>query len=377
MRKYELSISADYVPDWGTTEAMREFFQNAIDEETRDSSNKMFFEYDPNEQIVRIGNKHSDLDIKTLLFGVTTKKEDREMIGNHGEGYKIATVVLLRLGKSVVFRNYCRKEIWRPRLVKSRKYDGILVPTFFVEQAAIWEKVPEHSLIIEIGGITPEEYHGMKEANLHLQNGVLEKETAYGSILEGEQYAGKVYVAGLFICNEPGLEVGINFKPRVVRIERDRSMVNSFDIKWYAARMVEELKDKELTKRSLGCYTGTYIEAYRVPDEIKNEVAADFINKYGAKAVPVSNQNDIEAMKKRGYKAVIVSEAKKNVIMESKYYADVRETLKEEKEKARPLYDRFCEFVEKIEGRLDEDETVLAYSLADELEGLENVNGEA
>ena len=60
MRKYELSISADYVPEWGTTEAMREFFQNAIDEETRDSSNKMFFEYEPASQIVRIGNRHSD-----------------------------------------------------------------------------------------------------------------------------------------------------------------------------------------------------------------------------------------------------------------------------------------------------------------------------
>ena len=32
MRKYELSISADYVPEWGTTEAIREFFQNSIDE---------------------------------------------------------------------------------------------------------------------------------------------------------------------------------------------------------------------------------------------------------------------------------------------------------------------------------------------------------
>lgn len=367
MRKYELSISADYVPEWGTTEAMREFFQNAIDEETRDCSNKMFFQYNPEEQIVRIGNKHSDLDIKTLLFGMTSKKDDREMIGNHGEGYKIATVVLLRMGKSVVFHNYCRKEIWRPRLVKSRKYEGILVPTFFVEQTAIWEKIPEHSLIIEIGGITPEEYQSMKAANLHLQGEVAGKETSYGSIMEEEQHTGKVYVAGLFICNEPGLEVGINFKPRVVRIERDQSMVNSFDIKWYAARMVEELKDKELTKRSLGCYTGTYIEAYRVPDEIKNEVAGDFINQYGAKAVPVSNQNDIEGMKKRGYKAVIVSESKKNVIMESQYYADVRETLKAEKESSRPIYDRFCEFVEKIEGRLDEEETITAYSLAEEI----------
>ena len=107
MRKYELSISADYVPEWGTTEAIREFFQNSIDEETRDSSNKMFFDYDSESQTIRIGNKHSDLDIKTLLFGVTTKNKDSAMIGNHGEGYKIATVVLLRLGKTVVFQNYC------------------------------------------------------------------------------------------------------------------------------------------------------------------------------------------------------------------------------------------------------------------------------
>ena len=56
MRKYELSISADYVPGWGVTEAVREFFQNSIDEETRDSSNKMLFEYDEAEEKLIIGN---------------------------------------------------------------------------------------------------------------------------------------------------------------------------------------------------------------------------------------------------------------------------------------------------------------------------------
>ena len=73
-RKYELSISADYVPEWGVTEAVREFFQNAIDEKRRDSENSMFFDYDPNGQVIRIGNRHSDLDIKTLLFGESTKR---------------------------------------------------------------------------------------------------------------------------------------------------------------------------------------------------------------------------------------------------------------------------------------------------------------
>ena len=35
MRKYELSISADYVPEWGTTEAIREYFQNCYHAGTR------------------------------------------------------------------------------------------------------------------------------------------------------------------------------------------------------------------------------------------------------------------------------------------------------------------------------------------------------
>lgn len=294
MRKYELSISADYVPGWGVTEAVREFFQNSIDEETRDSSNKMLFEYDEAEEKLIIGNKHSELDIKTLLFGTTTKNDDDAMIGNHGEGYKIATVVLLRLGKTVVFNNYCRREVWRPRLVKSRKYDGALVPTFFVETAAVWEKVPDHSLMIEISGITPEEYEKAKKSNLHLQGDYQKIETMYGDILESPEHKGKIFVGGLYICEEPRLDIGVDFKPCYVRLERDRNMVNSFDVCWYASKMVENAQNAELLKKSIDSYSGQYIMCECVPEDLKNEIAEDFINEYGAKAAPVTDQKDME-----------------------------------------------------------------------------------
>lgn len=366
MRKYELSISADYVPSWGIVEGVREFFQNAIDEETRDSSNKMMLRYDGEKETLTIGNKHSELDIKSLLFGNTTKNDQKEMIGNHGEGYKIATVVLLRNGKTVTFYNYCRREIWRPRFVKSKKYDGMLVPTFFVETSAVWEKVPEHSLLIEIGGITPEEYEQIKTANLHLQE--YEKETSYyGEILKEERHAGKVFVGGLYICDEPRLEIGVNFKPCFVRLERDRSMVNSFDIQWYASRMMEQIKDAEMLKKSLCSYSGYYITQECVPMDLKNEIAEDFINEFGAKAVPVSSQSDMEGMKKRGYKPVIVSEAKKKVILASEYFQDVEEENRKIREMQRPLSDRVCDFIEKIEDKLDEDEVVEIYGFLDEI----------
>lgn len=367
MRKYELSISADYVPEWEIIEAVREFFQNSIDEETRDSSNKMFFDYDEEQQKIRIGNKHSDLDIKTLLFGVTSKKGNGDMIGNHGEGYKIATVVLLRLGKSVVFKNYCRREVWKPRLVNSKKYGGVKIPTFFVENVAIWDPVPEHSLIIEIGNITPKEYEDIRQSNLYLQEGVEKKETSYGAILEAKEFVGKVFVSGLYICSEPRLDIGIDFKPKVIRLERDRSMVNSFDVQWYASRMIEELKDTELTKRAINNYSGTYIKDYNVPEDVKNEIAEEFMNQYGVKAVPVANQTDMEKQKKKGYKPVIVSESKRDIILSSTIYSDVAEEQKKERERARPLYDRFCEFIEKIETKLAENEVTELYEFLDEI----------
>ena len=363
MRKYELSISADYVPGWGVTEAVREFFQNSIDEETRDSSNKMLFEYDEAEEKLIIGNKHSELDIKTLLFGTTTKNDDDAMIGNHGEGYKIATVVLLRLGKTVVFNNYCRREVWRPRLVKSRKYDGALVPTFFVETAAVWEKVPDHSLMIEISGITLEEYEKVKKSNLHLQGDYQKIETMYGDILESPEHKGKIFVGGLYICEEPRLDIGVDFKPCYVRLERDRNMVNSFDVCWYASKMVENAKNAELLKKSIDSYSGQYIMCECVPEDLKNEIAEDFINEYGAKAAPVTDQKDMEALKKRGYKPVIVSEAKKKVILASTYFEDVEEENKKIRESQKPLCERFCDFAERIESKLNEE----LYGFLDEL----------
>lgn len=45
MTKFELTISTNYVPDWTYVEALRELFQNALDQQTENPANKMLFEY--------------------------------------------------------------------------------------------------------------------------------------------------------------------------------------------------------------------------------------------------------------------------------------------------------------------------------------------
>lgn len=100
--KFELSISTGYVPDWGIVEAFRELYQNAIDNETINPENKASFSFvqeDEKTGTVRITNKTSVLTKESLLLGSTTKANDENTIGKHGEGYKIAFMVLLRNGK--------------------------------------------------------------------------------------------------------------------------------------------------------------------------------------------------------------------------------------------------------------------------------------
>ena len=82
MSRFELGMSVNYAKAWNVEDAVREFFQNAIDEEKENPENKMSFNYDKENQILTIGNKKSVLTPKTLLLGVSSKegKSDLEMV---------------------------------------------------------------------------------------------------------------------------------------------------------------------------------------------------------------------------------------------------------------------------------------------------------
>ena len=362
MSKYELSISADYVADWGVVEGAREFFQNALDEQVSDPANEMFYEYDESEHILRVGNKLSTLDIQTLLFGNSSKSDKPGMIGRFGEGYKIATVVFLRNGKEVTFYNYCSREIWHTKLVKSRRYKGALVPTFYVDKVAIWDKVPDHSLIIEIKGITPDEYEDIKQSNLWLQ-GLYDGDpdgryysTSRGKILLEDEYNSKLFVSGLYVCDNDRLKYGYDVNPDQIKLDRDRGLVSDIDLAFLTSRMWTDYhskKDDSFTERSLsviGSFDGQYMH-YSASKETRSAVAQNFIEKNGAKAIPVTSQDEADQITKLDLKPVYVTENEKKLITDSKEFKHNQEGVK-----VKSLYERLEDFMKSVEDRLTNDE---------------------
>lgn len=384
--KFELSISTGYVPDWGITEAFRELYQNAIDNETINPENKASFSFVQEDTentegaetgTVRITNKTSVLTKESLLLGSTTKADDENTIGKHGEGYKIAFMVLLRNGKKIKVYNSSAKEIWEVRLVKSRKYNGQLVTTVFVNKNAVWKKKTDDNLTIEVSGVTHEEYKEVIDKNLHLHEYRSVAVKGYGEILLDEHEAGRVYVEGLYVCEGKGFKYGYNLKASRINLDRDRKLVDSFNLEWETSGMWVKLssENEEYRKRFTAlvsahardvsrsanndCFTYMAAEAYEA-------VYKQFLEENGNNAIPVTDNLKYEEVKRSSsYKPIIVSEDIATMIHKSKTYTEPVEIA------VKPVSVKLSEWLEKVRNKLSDDEIENFESLVSEVKDIE------
>lgn len=356
MQRYELSLSYDYVSSWTYLEAVREIFQNALDEETVNSKNKMFIEYDSEKQVLRIGNKEGVLDRKTLLLGVSSKRDEEKTIGKHGEGYKIASVVLLREGLGLKIYNYSKKEVWTAKCVKSRRY-GTDIPAFDIEQY-IFKSVPDHNLVFEISGFTKEMYNSVVTSNLHL----IKKEfgesglgrmykTSSGDVLLDEKFKGCVFVNGLFVKKISNLVYGYNFAPSMLRLDRDRDLVDNFNLKWSIGGILRLVDDTEFLKEVLQTTDAEYLYSSSITSSLSSlsdAVTKEFFEKNGIDAIPCKSQDDFNRLVRDGYKPIMVSNNTLCAIKSSK-------CLGESVTKVLSLREQFSSWYKEIKGYLPEE----------------------
>lgn len=334
-KKYELSLTKDYVLNWSIQDALREIVQNAIDQEVQNNS-KFSIDYDAFNNILRVANKESTLSKKSLLLGYTSKETDKETIGQFGEGLKVALLVLNRLGKKVTIYNYGEREIWTSRFVKAKRYEGEEILTIFVETESIWRKVPDNDLTIEIEGISPNDMEELKNRTLQLKEIKDVYHTEYGKILLDKNESGRIYTNGLFITTIKDICYGYDIKPEFLEIGRDRNLVRDFDIIWMTSRMWEaynnnnksiNLIEKLIDNNSREI---TYIDANKCSDEIKKDLYSNFKNKYGDNAIAITTEDEKEVVVSNyiDAKPVIVNKKMKEFLDSSSEYKNSFKNLK-------------------------------------------------
>lgn len=326
MSRFDLGMSIDYCPNWGVVESVREIFQNALDAQTVNPDNKMYFEYSSEEKILRVGNKNGSLSTESLLLGSSTKRSQAETIGQHGEGYKVATVVLLRNGKTVRVINRGNREIWTAKIVDSRRY-GAKVCVFDVEKNSVFKSVPDHDLIFEVGNITQDEFNDIKESNLHLQD--IKKgdfiKAGDSRILLSDEHKGKIFVKGLFVCKSKFAKFGYDLSPTLVKLDRDRGLIDSFDLQWACGKLICATNDVDFIDDAKNLWDGEYVRMFANStkdglSEVYNREYNRFIEKNGSDAIPVVDTEDFNRKKKMGINAVMVTRNDYHYITSSSSY---------------------------------------------------------
>lgn len=328
MKRFDLGMSINYCPTWGVVESVREFFQNAHDEEIVNPENKMYFGYDKESKTLCIGNKNGRLTTNTLLLGQSSKRDNSETIGQHGEGYKVATVVLLRNGKRVKVYNRADKEVWTAKTIKSRRYQADVV-VFDIEKVSIFKSIPDHDLIFEISGIDEDEYNAIVDSNLFLQD-LREGEdyitsnpgypltTRICKVLTGEKHAGKLFVGGLYVTTSKYAKYGYDFAPGLVKLDRDRGFIDGIDLQFLTAKVISATGDTELINEAKNFWDGSYFKYYlssykSVFDnssyaEMFDKSYQEFLDENGEDAIPVQTTDDFNRLSRNGFNPVLVEE---------------------------------------------------------------------
>lgn len=225
MKKYELSLSRNYVSSWGIEEAIRELLQNA-----KDSSGECIINIDKEEGTMYIKNKNTSIPSSTLLLGNTSKKDDLDKIGQFGEGYKLALLVLLRENKEVFIKNGNKN--WTPSFEYSDNFECEVLCITETESNG-------NDLVFEISGFNSSELDELENEFLGLNGQAYNSiQTSYGEILTDSDYKGKVFVDGLPVYEDDNFEYGYNFKPCYVTLDRDRKSINIYQLKRLTALSV-------------------------------------------------------------------------------------------------------------------------------------------
>jgi hypothetical protein len=285
--KFQLTISDQYVSDWGVWEGVREAVQNALD--ARDKGHPMHIRYNDTDGMLTIANFGVELERSVWLMGVTSKADDANARGHFGEGLKLGALALVRARRKLQIINH--NENWDCTLAESKAFPGQQVLTVTTRR----RPMPSDCFSVRIE-ITPEEWADFQLRFIDLQQGLTAIATSEGQILTEEQQRGRLYVKGIYVETRDNLAAGYNLTGDV-RTDRDRRMVNSFDFDYHIGHAwIDALCRGNLSPELLlvhlqsGCEDAKGVGNRHCPEQHLERVAQAWRDAYGEHAVPVKNQ---------------------------------------------------------------------------------------
>lgn len=309
MKTIQLSMSTSYVKHWGLWEALRELLQNALDAKSKGFEMSVEDKTAVSDGLyyLEIHNGGPSLSRKSLLLGCTSKEGDDTQIGQFGEGFKLALLVLCRLGHEVHIDT--GNELWTPSLQYSEEFQTDVLTITITEKVLQDDVSPTEGVTFRVFGVQLSDIKQQYKPDLPINTPL-------------KDMPGMMFIQGLFVCHSEGFKYGYNFSPGTIKLDRDRGMIDGFDLAFQTSKIWtskhyddEEFGDDILmTLISEQAVDVRYCH-YHIPKSSKVEatLVASYSRSYGT-AIPVSTQEEIVQAQAAGKKFQLVPETLKDIL---------------------------------------------------------------
>lgn len=266
IKNYEITISPNYVSNWGINEAIREILQNAIDADKNGYKKSIYYSGDT----LYINNEGISLSAKDLILGCSSKSDQDGMIGKYGEGFKLALIVLLRKGMNVYVDN--NDKLWSPSFKVSEQFGTQVLN---IEES---DDGRGEGLTFVISPVDQQLYNSLlnyfpciDESFGNVVN------CDNGQILLDKQFKGKMYVEGLYIQTDDNFQYGYNFNSDVVELDRDRKAINYYELRALTAQSI--VTAEECNKEIFDAITKSCVDVRDI-EEVIDEASESFLEEY-------------------------------------------------------------------------------------------------
>ncbi|KAJ9495511.1 hypothetical protein H2202_009051 [Exophiala xenobiotica] len=323
-----LGLSREYTPTWRPKDAFRELYQNwkdgilssfgveprrfkplvtenerfiKVTVHARHPSNDWhsngdaqqlmgYIQFDKNVGLLELTNFRARLEREHLDLGQSSKRTDANLAGCHGEGFKLAALVMLRNSYAIKFESnsfywnfslrganvrstlHCQLNPRAPRLVQKERaeFERKTQASGFRRglTSNIWEDTTVKVGKVKGRGfaITENNFRSWMKVALDLDTSGTEQiiHTDTGDLMLAEDYAGRIYLKGLRVAGQSSASndyrFGYNFHHGAISRDRER-LVDRHEEAKTIARIWEEsimLRGDNVTDRYLELFQNHY-----------------------------------------------------------------------------------------------------------------------
>jgi len=332
MSTIPLSVSSDYLANWGAKEGLREMMQNFIDSQddcgVKGSISYEGGTYTGKVTLTNYGAK--TLNREALLFGVTSKANRTDQRGQFGEGLKVGCLALVRENRQVTIRT--QTENWIASLAPSAEFGGRKVLTFKTHK----RQTVTDDVTVEIYPVYKEEWDELNRSFMFMQEDVEGKESDYfGKILTGEAFRNKVFAKGIFVKDMEDMKWGYDLAN--MTLNRDRSMVDEWDVRTNITHLLSSLYSSgSITLEDIrDLFDNNHWEAQSSYAWSGTTIIKDMLKKYvgeqnGKKCIVTADASEATKAESFGWSSVRVPKSLADAfgsLLSSDYHAEYRKEI--------------------------------------------------